>query len=200
MGTLGERLLRARTRSSMTLERAAKQTDITKGYLSRIENDRAMPSIAVLSRLAQVYGVPMADLFAGEGEDQRFSLVRAQERLQVIRDGSEVGYVFEAVAFRKAQRSVESFVVTMPPGIKRGRPYRHAGEELFFILEGRCRFLYGGVEYVLEAGDCVYFDASVEHRGDAEGSETARALAVIVPPPKAAQLLHNKSDRKEETP
>lgn len=183
MDGLGERLRAVRRAAGKTLDVAASQAGITKGYLSRIENGRSSPSIAILSSLAAVYGVPMGAIFDAGGGNDVFSLVRANERLEIIRDGSETGYRFEAIAFRKTQRMVETFIVTMPPGVARKHPYRHAGEELFFILEGRCRFLYGSEEYVLEAGDTVYFDSSIDHRGDAHGDVTAVALAVVIPPP-----------------
>ncbi len=114
-------------------------------------------------------------------------MVRADERLALNRDGSEHGYVYELINHGKADRRTECFVVTLPPVEQPPELFRHDGEELFFALSGRIRFVYGGMELILNAGDALYFDASVEHRGLADGGEPAVALAVIVPPPPAAQ-------------
>ena len=55
----------------------------------------------------------------------------------------------------------------------------HAGEEFNYVIEGRCRLLFGAQEYVLEAGDSVYFDASVEHAVHAIDRQPCRLLAVV---------------------
>lgn len=180
---LGRRLRRWRRSLGFTLDEAAQKIDISKGYLSRIENDLASPSIAVLNRISQAYGAPLAKLLDTGGAAQ-ISLVRASERLALNRDGSEHGYVYELINHGKAERRTECFVVTLPPIDEPPELFSHVGEELFFVLSGRVRFVYGGTELILETGDAVYFDASIQHRGLAYGGDPAMALAVIVPPNK----------------
>ena len=172
---------------------------VSKGYLSRIENGQASPSIAVLARLANAFGVPMASLLEGDGGgDSRISVVRRDERMPINRDGAELGYVYEAIAYRKGDRQAECFITTLPAVESERQMYRHPGEELFFVLRGQVHFIYGGCEYILNAGDCVYFDASVEHRGEAYNGETAQALAVIIPPAEARRANKQTSQEKEE--
>jgi transcriptional regulator with XRE-family HTH domain len=205
MATLGRRLRRWRRALGFTLDEAAQKIDISKGYLSRIENDLASPSIAVLNRTSQAYGAPLAKLLDTGGAD-RISVVRAGERLALNRDGSEHGYVYELINHGKAERRTECFVVTLPPIAEPPELFSHVGEELFFVLSGRVRFVYGGTESILETGDAVYFDASVQHRGLAYGGVPAMALAVIVPPekeggdhsdPKAAHAPGQNRKREE---
>lgn len=182
MQTLGTRLRRWRFSSGMTLAEAARQIGISKGYLSRIENDVSSPSIAVLNRLSAAYGAPLSKLLDTGEADAAISVVRAAERLPLNRDGHEHGYQYSLINHRKGNRRAECFVVDLPPIDVELPMFTHVGEEMFFILAGRVQFLYGGVELILETGDCAYFDASVEHRGIAYGGAPATALAVIVPP------------------
>lgn len=65
--------------------------------------------------------------------------------------------------------------------------FRHAGQELFFVLEGEIRFVHGEEEHLVGPGDCLFFDADHPHRAYARGAGPARALAVIVPPEPAAR-------------
>ena len=186
MEALGLTLRRLRATAGLSLAVAALKSGVTKGYLSKIESGDATPSIAVLARLSDSYGVPMASLFDGESAASHLSLVRRDDRRAVNRDGTELGYVFESVSYRKRDARAQAFVVTMPAVASPLVLYRHRGEEIFFILEGKVRFWFGTAEYVLEPGDCLYFDSSIEHRGEAYGGKTARALAVILPTERAS--------------
>ncbi|WP_421706760.1 helix-turn-helix domain-containing protein [Algihabitans sp.] len=181
MATLGQRLRRWRRSLGLSLDAAAQKVEITKGYLSRIENDLASPSIAVLNRISQAYGAPLSQLLDTGGSD-KISVVRVADRLAMNRDSGEHGYLYDLVNHKKADRRTECFVVTLPPIDEPPELFSHAGEELFFVLTGRVRFVYGGTELILETGDAIYFDAAIQHRGLAYGGEPATALAVIVPP------------------
>ncbi|MCB9960479.1 MAG: helix-turn-helix transcriptional regulator [Rhodospirillaceae bacterium] len=196
MKVLGTRLRKWRFSVGMTLADAAARVGISKGYLSRIENGIASPSIAVLNQLSAAYGAPLSKLMETGGVGAAVSVVRASERLPINRDGGEHGYQYALVNHRMADRRAECFVVDMPPVEEAIPMFTHAGEEMFFILSGRVRFVYGGVEHILEAGDCIYFDATVEHRGLAHGGAPATALAVIVPPATAQE----QEKGVEETP
>jgi transcriptional regulator with XRE-family HTH domain len=173
----------------MTVEQAAAQLGLTKGYLSKVETGQSDPSVAVLGRLAEAYGVPMASMFEGGGTYE-LSIVRADERLALNRPGIGVGYKFDSLVFKKANRQMEAFVLTYPAKSDPAT-YRHPGEEILFMLEGELLFRYAGAEYILKEGDCACFDARVEHRGEAYGGKLARALVVIIPGP-----THGKNSRR----
>ena len=183
MNNLGETLRNQRLSAGLTLREAAAVANVTKGYLSKIEGGTATPSIAVLSRLAGAYGASLSDVFADGGAASHFALVRDGERRPVNRDGTELGYVFESISFRKKDRHGEAFVLSLPalPPDAPRQLYRHRGEEIFYVLEGVVRFTYGPAEHLLHPGDCVQFDPSIEHRGEAHGPEPARAFVVILP-------------------
>jgi quercetin dioxygenase-like cupin family protein len=99
---------------------------------------------------------------------------------------------------RKRNPLAEAFFLTLPP-LEPGSPharYHHSGEEILLALEGRIRMFYGGAEYMLEPGDCVQFDAAVEHRAEAADNSVAKAFIAIVSArleaPNYAELKHSK--------
>ncbi len=47
----------------MTSERLAYENDISKGYLSDIENGKKLPSLKVLEKIAKALKVDIRDLF-----------------------------------------------------------------------------------------------------------------------------------------
>jgi transcriptional regulator with XRE-family HTH domain len=60
---LGKRISQIRRQRGMTSERLAYENDLSKGYLSDIENGKRLPSLKTLERLARALHVKLKDLF-----------------------------------------------------------------------------------------------------------------------------------------
>jgi hypothetical protein len=43
--------------------------------------------------------------------------------------------------------------------------FRHKGEEMPYVLEGKTKFFYGDKEFILVEADCFYFYSSLHHDG-----------------------------------
>jgi len=180
--TLAKRIRRLRLHRKLTLERVAEGTGFTKSYLSLIESGKKSPPIATLSRIARSLGVDIAAFFVERSIKDRITVVRKNEREVVARDGTSFGYQYESVASARRQKRMEPFVVTHPLVVREMGWFDHEGEELLYILEGRLKFFYGEEEFLLNAGDAVYFDSSVPHRGETVGKKRAKTLVVISQP------------------
>lgn len=183
---LGTTLRNIRKTVGLTLDAAAGQADVTKGYLSKVERGSASPSIAVVSRLADVYGVRLADVFIPHGERGPIAITRATERTQMNRNGIELGYVYEVGSPRKANPRAEIFFLTLPSLEKGVKPpeFSHPGEEVLLVLEGQMEFTFAGTQILLGPGDCMQFDPSFHHHGVAIGGKDAKAFVVVIPDKK----------------
>ena len=73
---------------------------------------------------------------------------------------------------------MEPFVFTYAPRNDHPAPYQHDNEEFIFVLSGSLEFRYGEKTFILETGDCIYFNASVKHSARALNDNTAQALVV----------------------
>lgn len=180
---LGARLRRIRKAAGFTLDQTAEQAGVTKGYLSKVERGQSTPSIAVISRLAEIYGVGLSEFFMPEGERKAIAVLRPDELRAVNRSGTDLGYRYEIGDLSKANPRADVFFLTLPclePGQVPPKN-RHSGEEVLLVIEGQLIFYYAGVELVLNAGDCIQFDAENEHYGYASGGKEARAFVVIIP-------------------
>lgn len=181
-GSIGAALRRARKTRNLTLEATARQAEVTKGYLSKVEQGQAMPSMRVIVRLADVCGVPLSEILMPDAERSPISVVRASERVPMAKNGSEVGYLFEVASRGKLNPHAEVYFLTLPVLNKKMPPRSsHPGEEIILVISGRVRFAYGGVELILDPGDCIQFDATIEHHALAEGSDAAKLFVVRIP-------------------
>lgn len=185
---LGGRLRRTRTAANFTLDWAAAKTGLTKGYLSKVERGQATPSIAVLTRLSEAYGVTLAEFFMPEGERKPITILRKNEHRTINRSGSEHGYRYDVGDFSKINPRSEVFFLTLPhiPQPVKIPPFKHSGEEVLLMLEGQIVFNYAGVDIILNEGDCVQFEAQIDHFGYAIGGRDARAFVVTIPDRAAA--------------
>lgn len=182
---LTKRLKEIRREKKLTLEKLAKLTGLSKGYLSEIENSDQPPPIYTLSRISKALGIDIVDLFARTEEPAPYQAIvvgRASEHNPMTRDGTQYDYIYDDLAPNKRGKNMEPLIVTPPfeTDVDIEKDFRHEGEEFNYVLEGRLEFFYDGKSHcILEAGDHIYFDADRPHSGRSVGDKKAKVLIVI---------------------
>ncbi len=174
-----------RKQRKITLQKLADLTGLTKGYLSKIERSRKAPPYSTLTKIAMALDVDAAFLLGerlDKSRDIRISFTkRGQGKIvrmvNSLSEGSLYGYGYEALASNKPGKNMEPYIIE--PSFDEDAIFQHEGEELLFVLEGKHEFIYDGKKYIMEEGDCVYFDAAVPHTGKSLGQKKTKLLAVI---------------------
>ena len=64
MVEIGKKLKQLRLKLDLTQNELAKRTELTKGYISQLENDLSSPSIATLQCILDVLGVTLEEFFS----------------------------------------------------------------------------------------------------------------------------------------
>lgn len=181
---IAKKLKDIRLNKGLTLEKLAKLTGFTKGYLSQIENSNQPPPIYTLSRISNALGVDVSEFFAKTFEKipyQEITIGRHDEHNLRNRELTPYGYIFEDLAPMKQGKNMEPFIVTV--GFDRKidvqKDFRHDGEEFIYVIEGTLELFFKGESFILEKGDSVYFDADKPHSGRSLGKEEAKVLIVM---------------------
>ena len=65
---IGVKIKELRLKNQLTQEELADRCELTKGYISQLENDLTSPSIATLKDILQTLGVSLTDFFASDDE------------------------------------------------------------------------------------------------------------------------------------
>lgn len=183
LGELGTRIQQRRLARQLTLELLADRSGLSKGYLSRIENGLQTPPLGTLMRIAEALGVDATSLINGElpagtGASPLVSIVKKKQRAPVVRGASAFGYDYASLIGANVNARMEAFLFTFPSNIDKYVFFEHEGEEFLFILSGRVEWQIGHERHLLEAGDAVYFDARLPHRGRAlDGAASALVVA-----------------------
>ena len=177
---IGQKIKQLRLERGLNLQDLANTTGLTKGYLSKVENSKKAPPVSTLLTLAKALGVNISTIFSDDENKTTITLVKKSERTTMARDGTAFGYSYEPLAHKFPQRQMDPYILTLPVKPRRRAVFQHKGQELLMTLEGTMRFMYGGKEFIVEEGDCIYFDASTPHLGIADGSKPVKCLMVVV--------------------
>lgn len=107
---VGDNLRRHRARTGLSLEKLATLSGVSRGMIGRIELGRSVPTVAVLSRLAEALGAPLASLMDVGARPatrvlrrSRSVTVRSSDGKFVIRplSGHQVGVEFFELAIAR---------------------------------------------------------------------------------------------------
>src|SRR5262249_28421741 len=172
-------LLRARRQSlELTLDYVPAAAEITKGFLSDVERDKASPSVASLIRLCDVLNLPIGSLFASVGS----SVVRKHERVPIKFGGSNIqDYLLSPSSAAKGQAILSEIA---PGGGGGAALYTLRCEgEFVLVMSGSLIIVIEAEETVLRAGDAMTFDPRRPHTfRNASSAKPAQALFMMMPP------------------
>ena len=68
---IGAKIRSLRLQRGLTQEELASRCELTKGYISQLENDIASPSISTLIDILNVLGIKPQDLFAEDDKNEK---------------------------------------------------------------------------------------------------------------------------------
>ncbi|MES2209724.1 MAG: helix-turn-helix transcriptional regulator [Chloroflexota bacterium] len=168
---VGGEMRRWRQTRGLTLAQVGDQSGLNVGYLSQIENGKAVPSLDALTAIAAALDVPIAWLFLDSAPAPR--VVRAADR---PRRAGPNGASMEEVDGGTA-RDVRILEATVPPGASTG-VHAHTGDEHHVIVAGRWRMSQGDHVVEVGPGDYVAWDPTIPHDVECLGPEVGRMLVI----------------------
>lgn len=185
---VGGRIKNMREAKTISLEEMAKRSGLSEDQITRIEEGVDFPSLAPLIKIARVLGVRLGTFL-----DDRDTLGPVISRKRESREGisfstsqtsSHTHMSYYALSSDKAGRHMEPFIIEVEPR-KEGVDFilsSHEGEEFIYCLKGVLEISYGTETYVIEEGDCIYYDSIVAHHVHSADERGARILAVVYTP------------------
>ena len=176
---IGARIRQLRIERGLTIAAMAEKSGFSRGYLSKVENSSSSPPVSTLMTLAGALGVNINEVFSEDETAVSVTLVKKDERQAISRPGTAFGYSYEPLAPTFPQRCMDPYVLEIRPGAKGTKVFQHKGQEIVFVLKGSVIMKVDNKNYVLEEGDCLYFNSSLPHSGLVEGDEPAELLVII---------------------
>ena len=177
MKKISDRIRELREIFDLTEAEMASETGVTAEKYIEYESSGENIPISVLYHISQKFNVDLSEILTGE--PARLSTIQICRRGKGKTIDRYPGYMFESLAPRFTHKIMEPLLVTLMPGEPEAALVTHEGQEFNLVLEGAVAITYDNKEYVLNAGDAVYFDPTHPHGQKAVGESKARFLTVI---------------------
>ena len=174
---IGIRIKELRIKNSLTQEELADRCELTKGYISQLENDLTSPSITTLKDILTALGCSLSEFFSGFDEQEPLSY---GENDYFVKDMDSTSMKWLVPTSQK--NALEPVIVTLSGGGATAKDLPHEGEEFGYILGGSVKLVVGNRTANLTKGMSFYFRSDRTHYIENRTDEVAEVLWVTCPP------------------
>ena len=139
---LGKKIRQMRNQQGLTQEELADRCELTKGYISQLENNLNSPSIATLTDILSALGSNLSEFFQEETDEK--IVFSKNEFIEKDADGVLLNWLIP-----NAQKNMmEPILVELSEGAETTGDIPHEGEEFGYVLEGKIAILLGNKQHL----------------------------------------------------
>lgn len=173
---IGAKIKRLRQQLYLSQSELADRCELTKGYISQLENDLTSPSISTLVDILSALGTDLAEFF--KKDDEKRIVFATEDFIEKKEDGMTLNWIIP-----NAQKNqMEPILVTLEPNCHTFDDFPHEGEEFGYVLEGKIRITLDKDKHICKKGESFYFTANTQHRISNAGKTKAKFIWVSTPP------------------
>ena len=173
---LGAKIKELRLKNRLTQGELADRCELTKGYISQLENELTSPSIATLKDILQTLGSSLTEFFS-EDDDEKVVFGKDDYFVKETEDFKVTWLVPTA-----QKNSMEAIRMELGPKKSSENDLPHDGEEFGYVLEGKIAILLGKKQHTCKKGEAFYYTASKPHSIANKGRGKAKFIWVSTPP------------------
>lgn len=173
---IGKKIKNLRTLYNLTQEELANRTELTKGYISQLENDLVEPSLSTLEDIVNALGTNLSDFFK---EDEQVKLRFGKDDYFVKENP---GYKIEWLVPNAQKNEMEPILITVYPNSSTDVDYPHEGQEFGYVLEGEIMLCFDDAMYKVQKGETFYYDSDKNHYLKNVKNKICRLIWVSSPP------------------
>lgn len=156
MDNIGTNIKYIRKEKGLTLQDISNATDLSLGYLSKLERNISSPNIANLHKICKALGITMTELMSQiEGNK---TVVKKEERRVIFESESHVRYEMTT----EGNRNLLGVCMIVDDNSVE-KSYKHNTDEFGIVITGKMEITVGDDTHILNIGDSVYIEAETEH-------------------------------------
>ena len=177
MTRIGTKLRDLRKQNGLTQQELADRAELTKGFISQLEQGQVTPSLVTLLDLIECLGTTPSNFFKSSGAEK--VVFRESDSFEKIdEEGNSITWIVPSAQ----SNQMEPVLVTLPPHAALPTDDPHNGEEFGYVLSGRIALYRQETRFDVKAGESFYYEADKPHRIENPGSRPARLLWISTPP------------------
>lgn len=174
---IGDRIKMLRTTQKRTMQEIAEASDLSKSMISKIENNKTVPSVAALVKIAKALGTNISNLLEQEGWVN--AIITTRQKAVENLTATDKGYAIYPYASEYHEKKMQPFLFVAKKGEVIPHELSHEGEEFIYVIKGQMRMKIGETSYLLNVGDSLYFN-SVQKHGIMPVSDEVMYLDIFV--------------------
>lgn len=173
---IGHKLKQLRNQKDLTLEELASRCELSKGFLSQLENDVSSPSISTLEDILEALGSSLSEFFS---EDKPNKVVFSKDDFfEDEREDMTISWIVP----NSQKNEMEPILMTLNPGCESFEMAPHAGEEFGMVLEGSVVLKLNDKVMNVKKGETFYLYGKEFHSLYNKSTKPAKILWVSTPP------------------
>lgn len=173
--SIGKKIKQYRLQLDLTQEELAQRTELTKGYISQLENDLCSPSIATLQDILNVLGVTLESFFA-QPKLEKIVYTPADYFFSKNGTGTNTWLIPNS-----QKKEMEPIILTLPVGGECEERLPFEGEEFGYVLEGKIEIVTPSEKYKVKKGECFSVDGKRQHVIKNTSAKQSKILWVTTP-------------------
>ena len=130
---IGDKIRRLRVAKQLTQEELANRCELSKGFISQLENDLTSPSIATLIDILDILGTNLTEFFS---EDTNEKIAFSKDDMFET-ENEELKYNLMWLVPNAQKNDMEPIMITLEPGGQYIEEEPHEGEEFGYVLSRR---------------------------------------------------------------
>ncbi|MBD5131867.1 MAG: cupin domain-containing protein [Clostridiales bacterium] len=154
---MGSKLRDLRLKNGLTQEELADRAELSKGFISQLENDLTSPSIATLIDVLTLLGSSLSKFFA-DYDDAQFVYTPA-DYFEKVDDDIKINWIVPSAQ----KNAMEPITVELEKNAETDPDVPHEGEEFGYVLEGSVEIVLGERTATANKGDTFYFQSDKRH-------------------------------------
>ena len=174
---IGEKIKNLRLFCEMTQEELADRCELTKGYISQLENDLTSPSIATLIDILSALRTDLKEFFSDVGNEEKITFSKS-EHVEKIAEGYTINWLVP----NGQKNAMEPIHLRLEPNSSTDEDVPHEGEEFGYVIKGEITLVLGKRKVKVKKGESFYFTSKTVHKITNASSVTAEIIWVSSPP------------------
>lgn len=177
---ISNKIKNCRREKNITVQELATKSEVSKGFISQIENSRTIPSLMVLLEIIKALDIDLNTFFKDIGfkKGRAPILVKRHDQFEYFEKEDALGFHYHRIFTQSFKNSTVDFVLlTLDP--KSSRPLVTTDAfEFKYILSGEVKFIFEDQQLELSAGDSILFDGRIPHTPQNLGKKKVVMIAV----------------------
>lgn len=173
---IGNKIREFRTFRGLTQEELANRCELTKGYISQLENDLTEPSISTFEDILLALGTSFKEFFS---DDENEKLVFTKEDYF---EKEEDSILTKWLVVNSQKNEMEPILIELKPHATTEKDLPHEGEEFGYVLEGEIELFVGNSKNKCKKGETFYFSCNKTHYIRNCSDKVTKVLWISSPP------------------